>query len=215
MDISRYTGFFHDGDLIDFKHVGDKMEISMMSAEILPEDVIESMPPLKRNSIVGKLYLEGVKKVTVDGELLGDFLEKTHYSGDIFRFEVLDRKVILSIDWINYHPRPPEPDYSTIEIEAESIYWENATDFSKDKPEYIGYFLGGRLTDLVHYRDLKQRFNLVRVSMQGEKINPEPMSPLSKKIMIGRLKLYGVKKVKMNDKRFDHLLKKNMTAVRL
>lgn len=61
MNLSKYSGYFHDGSLINFKHGGNKIEISMLSAEIISEHMTENMPPLNKNRITGKLYLDGIK----------------------------------------------------------------------------------------------------------------------------------------------------------
>ena len=61
MDISKYTCYFHDGILVDIQHVGNDIDISMISPQVEPEDMMENMPPLKVGSIMGKLHLEGVK----------------------------------------------------------------------------------------------------------------------------------------------------------
>ena len=132
MDISKYIDYFHDGSLIDFKHLGNNIEISMISAEIIPEHMLESMPPLKEKRITGKLYLEGVKKIKINKELFIDNLKKTYDSGSILDFEVSKHKVTLGIEWIDYPPKPRKSDFSTIEIEAEKIRWENASDLARD-----------------------------------------------------------------------------------
>lgn len=53
MDITKYTDYFHDGSLINFKYMGNKIEISILSADIIPEHMIENMPPLNKNRISG------------------------------------------------------------------------------------------------------------------------------------------------------------------
>ncbi len=35
MDISKYTGYFHDGNLIDIRHFNDKIDLLLMS--LVPE----------------------------------------------------------------------------------------------------------------------------------------------------------------------------------
>ena len=51
-------------------------------------------------------------------------------SGSILDFEILNHKVILGIEWTDYPPKPRKSDFSTIEIEAEKIWWENIPDLS-------------------------------------------------------------------------------------
>ena len=135
MDIAKYADYFHDGSLINFKHVGNKIEIAMLSAEIIPEHMIENMPPLNKNRITGKLYLDGIKKIKVNKEPFTGNLKKTYDSGSILDFEVLKNKVILGIEWTDYPPKPRKSDFTTIEIEAEKIRWENIPDLSDDCKE--------------------------------------------------------------------------------
>ena len=132
MNISKYSDYFHDGSLINFKHLGNDIEISMISAEIIPEHMLENMPHLNNKRITGKLYLEGIKKIKINKESFSDTLKKTYDSGSILDFEVSDHKVILGIEWTDYPPKPRRSDFSTIEIEAEKIRWENVSDFSLD-----------------------------------------------------------------------------------
>ncbi|MBI5346977.1 MAG: hypothetical protein HZB76_07540 [Chlamydiae bacterium] len=132
MTLSKYSGYFHDGSLINFKHVGNKVEISMLSAEIIPEHMIKNMPPLNKNRITGKLYLDGIKKIKINNEPFTGTLKKMYDSGSILDFEVLKHKVILGIEWTDYPPKPRKSDFSKIEIEAEKIRWENIPDLSDD-----------------------------------------------------------------------------------
>lgn len=128
MYLSKYSGYFHDGSLINFKHVGNKIEISMLSAEIIPEHMKKNMPPLNKNRITGKLYLGEVKKIKINKEPFTGTLKKTYDGGSILDFEVLKHKVILGIEWTDYPPKPRRSDFTTIEIEAEKIWWENIPD---------------------------------------------------------------------------------------
>ena len=123
MNLSKYSGYFHDGSLISFTHVENKIVISMLSAEIIPEHMIKNMPLLNKNRIKGNLYLEGVKKIKINNESFTGTLKKMHDSGSILDFEVLKHKVTLGIEWTNYPPKPRKSDFSTIEIEAEKIEW--------------------------------------------------------------------------------------------
>ena len=132
MNLSKYSGYFHDGSLINFKHGGNKIEISMLSAEIIPEHMIENMPPLNKNRITGKLYLEGGKEIKINKKPFTGILKKTYDSGSVLDFEVSDHKVFLGIEWTDYPPKPRKSDFSAIEIEAEKIRWENVPDLSDD-----------------------------------------------------------------------------------
>ena len=125
MDISKYEAYFHDGSLIDFKHLGSSIEILMVSAEIIPKHMLKNMPPLKEQRIRGKLFLDGVKEIKINKEILSDTIKKEYDSGSILDFEASKHKVMFGIEWTDYPPKPRKSDYSTIEIEAEKIHWEN------------------------------------------------------------------------------------------
>ena len=84
MDISDYTAFFHDGSLLEIKHDNDKIELSMSSAEMDEEDLKEPIELSNDDCIVGKLHIEGVKRIVVDDELLESPLKKECEDGQIF-----------------------------------------------------------------------------------------------------------------------------------
>lgn len=132
MNIAKCADYFHDGSLINFKHVGNKIEISMLSADIIPEHMIENMPPLNKNRISGKLYLEGIKEIKINKKHFIDILKKEYDSGSILDFEVSEHKVFLGIEWTDYPPKPRKSDFYAIEIEAEKIYWKNIPNLSDD-----------------------------------------------------------------------------------
>ena len=131
MNLSKYSGFFHDGSLVDFRHIGNKIEILMLSAEITSEEMLKSMPPLHKNRISGKLCLDEIKEIKINRKHFNSLLKKTYDSGSILDFEVMKHTVILGIEWTDYPPKQRKSDFSTIEIEAEKIRWENIPDLSK------------------------------------------------------------------------------------
>ena len=46
--INNYVDFFHDGSIIDVEHIGNKMTISMESAEMDEEDRKDKISTWKR-----------------------------------------------------------------------------------------------------------------------------------------------------------------------
>ena len=126
MNISKYTGFFHDGTVHDISHVKDKMRISMESAELLPAWNKAKIPLSKYNRMAGYLHLEDIKSIQIDEKPYTGILKKTYDSSEVYDLTILENKVILLVQWINYPPKPrEETDVFTIEIEAKKIYWEN------------------------------------------------------------------------------------------
>ena len=60
-DIRKYVDFFHDGSITDINHFGNKMTISMESAEMDEEDVKGDIILGKDDRIRGKLHIEGIQ----------------------------------------------------------------------------------------------------------------------------------------------------------
>jgi hypothetical protein len=56
--------------------------------------------------------------------------KKNYDGGSILDFEIFKHKVILGIEWTDYPPKVRKSDFTTIEIEAEKIRWENIPDLS-------------------------------------------------------------------------------------
>lgn len=128
MNISKYAAFFHDGSIVDIHHMGDKIEFSMASAEMDQEDNKDNIALSRDDSIQGKLHVEGVKCTTIGGKPFLGTLKKDYDSGKIFDFEITENSVELSIDWVNFPPKPDINEFSIIKIEAERIWWENIPD---------------------------------------------------------------------------------------
>ena len=128
MNISEYTGFFHDGSLIEIEHKNDKIELSMSSAEMDETDLKEPVELSKNDRILGKLHIEGVVSVKIGDSLLEDPLTKEYDNGRIFDFEIVGNVITLAIRWVNYPPKPDVNFFSVITIEGRNIYWENIPD---------------------------------------------------------------------------------------
>jgi len=128
VNIKDYASYFHDGSIIDIKHEGNKIVISMESAEMTEEDLKENFPLSERDTIKGKLNLEGIKSIKEDDQIYSNILNMKYEDANIFRFKIKNNKVLFQIIWGTYPPNPPVDDFSTIEIEAEKIWWENIPD---------------------------------------------------------------------------------------
>jgi len=124
MDISKYTSLFHDGSIINIVHKGNDIIIPMESAEIDKEDV-EDMALSKKDTIKGKLHLIGVTNIKENGRPFDKNLKMKYDDGEIFRFKINKSKIELQIKWNSSPPKPYIEDFSTIEIEAKKIWWEN------------------------------------------------------------------------------------------
>ena len=127
MNIQNYIDWFHDANLKDIVHDPGKDHISivMSSAEIGDWEEFDNKIKLSKNrTIVGKLHLQGIKKITVNDDPYTEILKKFHTDGEVLDFEIRGNIIELGILW----HLTPKNDFSTILIEADKIYWENIPD---------------------------------------------------------------------------------------
>lgn len=125
--ISKYAGYFHDGSIREIQHEKDSIAISMESAQVLPEwgwDRKQS-PLSKRDTISGKLHLIRVKSIKKNKDIFNDTFKMIYDHCDIFDLEIGENKIKMLITWEQYLPEKRQTDMLSIEIEAESIFWEN------------------------------------------------------------------------------------------
>jgi hypothetical protein len=128
MNLKNYTSFFHDGSIIAMNHVGNEITISMESAEMDEGDIKDGIALSKDDRIRGKLHIERVKRIKENNQHYTDVLRMKYNDAEIFHFEFNQNKVELQIKWCSYPPKPCIEDFSTIEIAAEEIWWENIPD---------------------------------------------------------------------------------------
>ena len=128
MDISKYTGYFHDGEIIDIKHVGNNIEILMCSAEVDQDEITDPIPLAQSNFLFmrGRLHIEGVRSIKMNNNIFLDCMALWYKDNDVLDFKIEKNKVTLNIGWRQY--KPPINDFSAFEIEAEKIWWENLPD---------------------------------------------------------------------------------------
>ncbi len=127
-DINKYVDFFHDGSIIDIDHIGNKMTISMESAEVDEEDIKDDIALAKDARIRGKLHIEKIKSIIINNKPYLEIVKKIYDEGGIVNFEITKNSVLLSIDWVNFPPNQKINEFSVIKVEAEKIWWENIPD---------------------------------------------------------------------------------------
>lgn len=128
MNISSYAAYFHDGSIIDIQYKGSVLLLSMESAEMSEEDLIETIALSEHNSLKGILHLEGIEAIFIDNEPFHGKLHMLADSGGILHLEIEGNKVRVFVDWDNYPPKKKIEKYSDIVIECKEIYWENVPD---------------------------------------------------------------------------------------
>lgn len=70
MDITSYAYNFHDGEIIDIKHINDKIEISMESFAFELNEIINDIFLSDWHTLKGKLHINDVKSVAIDNVLI-------------------------------------------------------------------------------------------------------------------------------------------------
>lgn len=125
MDISKYVSFFHDGSIIDIVHNEENIIISMESAEVNEEDIIEDKISLSQNNrICGKLHLEQVKSIKEDEEPCTNLFEKKYELAEVFHLKIENTNIQMEIIWNAVPPSTRTQGFSVIEIVCEKVWWE-------------------------------------------------------------------------------------------
>jgi len=132
MDIKKYAGWFHDGDLKKIYHDKEKgvMAIEMSSSQIIDWDEFDEKIQLTNNrTINGILHINGVESITINSSIFEGTLKMLYEDGEILDFDFdEDDKVSLGIMWSNFEERKIQDDFSYITIKASHFDWENLPD---------------------------------------------------------------------------------------
>ncbi|MCK4935095.1 MAG: hypothetical protein KAR79_05860 [Simkaniaceae bacterium] len=128
MLIDHYIPFFHDGAVINIEHLNTSIEISMQSAQMHKEDLIDEIKLSKHHRIKGKLHLDGIQDILMNGVHHLGKLKMDYDKGGIFDFILKNNLIELQIEWVNFPPKPDVTDFSVIIIQADHIWWENIPD---------------------------------------------------------------------------------------
>lgn len=96
--IFKYAPFFHDGSIMNIRHIGDKIEFSMASAEMDEEDTQGDIILSKESRIEGKLHVEGVKSITINKKPFFGIVKKIYDDGGIVYFKITKNSFVASID---------------------------------------------------------------------------------------------------------------------
>jgi len=130
MDIKKYVDYFHDGAVYTIDHVGQEMVLSMGSAEMDEDDLVDDVILSKDDRILGKLHIEGIKNIKVSDKPYLEVLTMKYENAEIADFEIDSNNVKLLIRWGSYPPNPPVRDFYILKIEAEKVWWENIPDLN-------------------------------------------------------------------------------------
>jgi hypothetical protein len=128
MNIQKYAAHFHDGALINIEYSQKDIILSMESSEMDCSDFDDPVILSDQNTIRGKLHLSGIKYVKLNEQLIKENLCKKYDSGGIVDLQFIGKIISLAVKWSNFAPKKEVYDFSVIEIEAETIWWENIPD---------------------------------------------------------------------------------------
>lgn len=125
MNIAEYTGYFHDGILIDINCQEKNITLTLESSEIIRNDLPLQLKFSEESTLRGKLHLYNISKALINGKPTNNHISMEYQEGDILNLKIFPHKIFLLIEW-----RDPSIDFlencvSKIEIEAEKITWEN------------------------------------------------------------------------------------------
>lgn len=124
MEISKYTGLFHDGGILNLIHINDRIEIWIESCEVLPEWNVENIRLSSIQTIRGILFIRKIKNITVNNIPIQNLIID-HDSGEISDINLYKDKIELFVMWYDYPPKKKTTTFECIVIEAECIEWEN------------------------------------------------------------------------------------------
>lgn len=126
--IDNYLPLFHDGAVFDIEHINFNITIFMHSSQVHRENLKHKIELSKYDRIKGKLHLEKVRMIWINGIPFSGILKMAGDKGGIFNFLLTKNIIELQIDWVNYPPNSCINKFSTIKIEAEKVWWENIPD---------------------------------------------------------------------------------------
>ncbi len=131
MDFNKYSGYFHDGGIINIEQNDDNIIIDMESCEIR-DDWEVNLPLSHKNTIRVKMYINGVKKISVNNKDV-NVLKKQYDSGEIMNIDIKKNQFNMNVIWRNFLPKQKFSTFEVIEVEAEKIYWQNIPDLFNPK----------------------------------------------------------------------------------
>lgn len=125
MKISKYTSFFHDGEILEINHNLQNIKIRMRSAELNP-DLAPDIKLAKGNFFQGILHIEGVKYIIKNDLSFHGSIKLLSKDNDLLHLKIKENIVYCEISWRN--TECCRNDFSAFEIHAERIWWENTPD---------------------------------------------------------------------------------------
>lgn len=125
IDISKYTDYFHDGNLFNIAKFKNEIAFQMSSAEVTVFQIEKELTLSVDHRIRGILHLCNIQDVCLTGEYKLENLFDIFNLGTILDFEIVNKTIELGILWENFPPKVPTNEFTTIIIRAEQIRWEN------------------------------------------------------------------------------------------
>jgi len=121
IDISKYTAYFHDGNLFNISKLKNEITFQMSSAEMGFSEIEKGLTLSKNNRIRGILHLNNILNVNLTGEYKLENLFDVFNLGTILDFEIKNRTVELGVLWENCPPKLHTNEFTTIAVKADRI----------------------------------------------------------------------------------------------
>jgi len=129
--IISYAHYFHDGNLFNISILRNEIAFQMCSAEVDFSEIGKNLTLSKDHRIRGILHLKTIQDVYITGEYKLEKLFDVFNLGTILDFEIRNKSIELGILWENYPPKLRTNTFTTIVIQADSIWWENTPDLKQ------------------------------------------------------------------------------------
>src|SRR5262249_11925823 len=118
----KYAGYFHDGTLTGLIQEGNRVDFTLVSAEIDKRDRDASVPHDFR--LKGMLSLEGVRNIQVNRKPYSEPMKMKSESADIYNLEISEHRLEIELTWEIYLPYFKEVSWQTITMDYDRLTWK-------------------------------------------------------------------------------------------
>lgn len=131
---SKYKSFFHDGEILAVNSENQDLIFSIVSPEVLEEDIVEEdLHLLSNQRFQGKLHIKNVKSLAIDGILQEKTLHISADMVDIFHCDISHKMVTFHL-LLSDIPLTGPISEITLEINGAKIWWENIPNLEDQYP---------------------------------------------------------------------------------
>lgn len=122
IEIAAYTGYFHDGRLNDLICEDCNLLLVLESAQIDPGEVSQDVFLSNRSTLIGRLLLKRVTRVSIEGDAACGLAKMSCY-GSIIDLSIAGTSVNLALSW-KYCGKNRIEYFVDYILEAENLCWK-------------------------------------------------------------------------------------------